>query len=130
MTNTKASRAEAQVLRFILILISLPVFLTIGGAVLLILAIPVTLAVAVWMVYLMFPGRQCPQCEASGRTITTRTFHHVFPYGDPPLMLDVIVPLHTCSDCEFSFFGKEGEKLKEQAIRAYRRGRPWHKRTP
>lgn len=63
-----------------------------------------------------YRGFTCPDC--GGHTFTTVMHNDVFKYGagDSPATLHARIPVHCCDSCDFEFLGREGRRIKHEAV--------------
>ena len=61
-------------------------------------------------------GFTCPDC--GGHSYTTVQHDDAFEYGagDGPVTLHATIPVHCCDSCDFEFLGREGRRIKHEAV--------------
>ena len=61
-------------------------------------------------------GFTCPDC--GGHRFTTVMHNDRFEYGsgDSPATLHARIPVHCCDSCDFEFLGREGRRIKHEAV--------------
>ena len=61
-------------------------------------------------------GFTCPDC--GGHSYTTVQHDDAFEYGagDDPVTLHATIPVHCCDSCDFEFLGREGRRIKHEAV--------------
>lgn len=69
----------------------------------------------------MAAGRQdreftCPDC--GGHSFSTVLHDDAFEYGagESPVTLHARIPVHCCDSCDFEFLGREGRRIKHEAV--------------
>lgn len=61
-------------------------------------------------------GFTCPDCGGHG--FSTVLHDHSFEHGvgDSPVTLYARIPVHCCDSCDFEFLGREGRRIKHEAV--------------
>lgn len=58
----------------------------------------------------------CPDC--GGHSFSTVLHDDAFEYGvgESPVTLHARIPVHCCNSCDFEFLGREGRRIKHEAV--------------
>ena len=61
-------------------------------------------------------GFTCPDC--GGHSFSTVLHDDAFEYGagESPVTLHARIPVHCCDSCDFEFLGREGRRIKHEAV--------------
>ena len=61
-------------------------------------------------------GFTCPDCGGTGFSTVLHDDAFKYGVGDSPVTLHARIPVHCCNSCDFEFLGREGRRIKHEAV--------------